>query len=527
MNAPRLSLPASCYLTIWTATAAISALLGAAPAQAAVTLPKVFGNDMVLQSGEPLNFWGWADVGEKVTLKQAGVVLAVAEGKGSATPWKVQLPAQKAGPVPDLEISGSNTLTLSNILAGEVWLCSGQSNMVMTVQKGPWCGYGGVLDADKETAAATDGTIRLFQAGKGWRVCSPETVPEFSGTAYFFARHLRAELKSPVGVLLAVAGGTAAERWTPARVLESDASFQSLKLKAKTLNEDPRLAEDRKAMEAWKKEVEAAKSAGTQAPAAPKLQLTPEQNFAAQDSAPVLTTGSLYENNIRPLAPFNIKGAVWYQGESNARRGELYASLMGHLIGGWREDWGTPFPFVVVTLAGFGKPEPWTPNQGSYALMREAQIQVARDVPGVGVVSATDVGEASNIHPPNKQAVGARAALWALNHVYKRNTVSEGPVFGEVTFSPGKAVVPVLKSGDGLHLKGPGGFELAGIDHNFVPATAELKGSEIEVRALGVEHPTSLRYAFRNFPECTVYNGAGLPALPFRTDRRPVEPAAN
>jgi sialate O-acetylesterase len=515
------------------ALAGVSALaflgLTAIPSHAAVTLPGVLGSNMAVQSGEPLQFWGWADAGEKVEVKIGGVVVASTQGAGKGTPWRVQLPAQKPGPVPDIEVAGpANSLTLNNVLAGEVWLCSGQSNMVMTLQKGLWCGYGGALHADEEVASATDSQIRVYQAGKGWRVCSPQTAPEFSATAYFFARQLREQLKAPVGLLIAASGGTAAEPWAPLRTLEGDPVFDGLKAKATALKEEfgPRLLEDQAALAAWKKQVEHARAAGEQPPAMPEPQLTPEQSFAVSDSAPLLRAGSLYENNIRPLAPFNIKGALWYQGESNARRGEVYASVMGHLIEGWREDWGKPFPFVLVTLAGFGKPEAWTPTQGSYPLVREAQIRVAQQVPGAGVVCAVDVGDATNIHPPNKQAVGRRAALWALKNVYERPLVPAGPVFGEVVFSAEKAEVPVKENGEGLMLKGPEGFELAGADGQFYPAQAVLRGSSIVVTAPGVTRPSALRYAFQNMPACTVYNGAGLPALPFRTDRWSVGPAA-
>ena len=498
------------------------------PARADIVLPPVLGSNMAVQSGEELEFWGWANAGEKVTIKQGGTVVATAEGRAGGVPWNVKLPAQPAGPVGDIEVSGANTITLQNIVAGEVWLCSGQSNMVMTLQKGAWCGYGGVTDADKEVAAATDSQIRLF-TGRNWVVCSPETAPEFSGTAYFFAKRLRSELKVPVGLLVSASGGTAAELWTPSQTLEGDPEFAKLKAKASAIKEEfgARYLEDQKAAAAWKKQVEDAKQKGQKIPTAPVPQLTPEQTFLVSDSAPILSEGGLYKAKIRPLAPFNIKGAVWYQGESNARRGEVYHLLMTNLIRGWREDWKKPFPFVMVGLAGFGKPEAWTPNQGSYPLLREAQIETAKMLPNVGVVSALDVGHATNIHPPDKQSVGERAALWALKNVYgRREIVAGGPKFGAVTFGKGKAEVIFEEDASGLVLKSAQGFELAGADRKFVPAKAELKGGRIEVSAPGVEEPEALRYAFLNFPECTVYNGAGLPALPFRTDKWTVAPVA-
>ncbi len=483
---------------------------------------------MAVQSGEPLQFWGWADEGEKISIKQNGSVLGETVGHGKETPWRLKLPAQKPGPVGDLEITGTQTITLTDIVAGEVWLCSGQSNMVMTLQKGPWCGYGGVVDAEKEIAAATDSNIRVFN-GKIWMVSSPENAPQFSGTAYFFARQLRSELKVPVGVLVSASGGTAAELWTPPSALKDDAQFAALTAKATAIRDEfgERFASDQTAVAAWKKQVEEARSKGEKPPSTPLSSLTPEQAFAVSDSAPVLKVGALYSSKIQPLAPFNIKGAVWYQGESNARRGEFYTALMASLIKGWRQDWDRSFPFVIVGLAGFGKPEPWTPNQGSYALLREAQIRTAETVQGVGVISALDLGQPSNIHPPNKQDVGRRAALWALHHVYSKQTiVPEGPKFPQVIFTNGKASVHFKDHADGLVLKASDGFELAGDDHKFVAANATLRNNAIEVSAPGVDAPVALRYAFQNFPVNSVYNGAGLPALPFRTDNWPLGPEA-
>jgi sialate O-acetylesterase len=328
-----------------------------------------------------------------------------------------------------------------------------------------------------------------------------------------------------VGLIVSAVGGTAAEPWTPVRVLEGDAEFQALTAKAKALRDEfgPRLIEDKKAMDAWKKQVQEAAVNKQTPPPKPELKLTEEQSFAVSDAGPILGAGGLYNGKIHPLAPYNIRGAVWYQGESNARRGESYAAIMTHLIKGWREDWEKPFPFVIVALAGFSKPEPWSPKLGSFALVREAECKVAQTVPGAGVISAVDVGDAGNIHPPDKQTVGERASWWAFRNVYGLKQAASGPVFGKVTFSNGKVVVAFAENAEGLKLKGESGFELAGADRKFVPATAKLNGNIIEVTAPGVSKPEALRYAFLNFPECTVYNGAGLPALPYRTDDWPIK----
>jgi sialate O-acetylesterase len=393
-----------------------------------------------------------------------------------------------------------------------------------------------VLNEDQEIAAATDNQIRFYQGGggnnkpqpgskSGWEVCSPENAPRFSAVGYFFAKKLRSELKSPVGTIVLAAGGRPAEWFTPERMMTGDVDFQAQKIQAQAVRDElgAKGAADKKAGADYKKELDKARSKGEKAPQKPTNQLTAEETSRLSESSIILDFGFIYERDIHPVAPFPIKGFLWYQGESNATRGDKYAALMSRLIQGWREDWGRQLPFVIVALAGYGKPEPWTPRQGSYPLVREAMIKVTETVPNVGVISAIDAGEADNIHPLDKKPVGERAALWALNHVYGRKVVSDGPKFGKTVFSEDKAEVSFLENADGLTLKSPGGFELAGVDQKFFPAKAEFKGNALEITAPGVKNPVALRYAFLNFPECTVYNGAGLPALPFRTDDWPVK----
>lgn len=501
--------------------------------QAEVELPAIIGSNMVVQAGEPLNFWGWAEVGEKVTIAQNGSILANAEGKGKATPWRVQLPAQKAGAIADITVAGKNTITLNNLLAGENWLCSGQSNMGMTLKKGPWCGWGGVVDADKEIAAAKDAQIRFFvvsgsKQGRtegSWRLLSPETAPEISGVAYFFARRLRTELNAPVGLIISAVGGTAIELWTPARALKAEPEFEALQTRLVALKKEygAKLSADEKLNAEWKKKATEARAKGEPQPALPEFQTPSKVRTFISNFNGINSIGGLYDSKIHPLAPFNLRGAIWYQGESNARRGEIYAGTLQRLIQGWREDWGKPFPFITVALAGFGKAEVCNDNPGSFAMIREGQVKVTDLIAGVGVISAVDLGQAANIHPSNKQDVGLRAALWALRNVYSRSLVCEGPRLAKVNFEAGKAVVAVTGEKDGLLLKSPAGFELAGEDRKFVAAKAELKDGSIVVTSPGVSTPVALRYAFLNFPTCTVYNGAGLPALPFRTDRWTVE----
>ncbi|MFZ4775447.1 MAG: sialate O-acetylesterase [Terrimicrobiaceae bacterium] len=518
------------------------------PAFCAVEMPAVIGSHMVLQSGEPVNFWGWADAGEKIEIKQDGKTLATATGAGKETPWRVKLPPLKAGPVADIEIVGTTTISLTDILAGEVWLCSGQSNMQMTMEKGPWCGWSeGVVDHATEVAAAKDPQIRAFlDEGNGkptpqsrpkgqWVVCSPETAPKFSATAYYLAQSLRSELKTPVGILISSVGGTHAELWTPKRVLDTDPAFDNARTKAKKTTDElgPLATEDQQTNAAWKKAVEEAKKNNITPPEKPTFKLTQEQSYNYSDARALLNTSELYNGKIFPLAPYNIKGALWYQGENNARVADRYAQLMTDLITGWREDWGKPFPFIMVGLASYSdKKAAWNPLVGSWALIREAQIKVAQTLPQTGVILATDITPASpsqscSIHPINKKPVGQRAALWALEHVYGKPVISAGPVFGKVMFASGKARVeiPPSPSSAGLTLKSPGGFELAAGDKKFIPATATLINGAIEVSADGITDPVALRYGFVNWPELTVFNAHGLPAFPFRTDQWEIIPA--
>ena len=506
------------------------------PLSAAVELPALISDHAVIQAGEPVQLWGWADAGEKVVIRLGATEVATVTGLGKDQPWRATLPAQAAGAVADLTFAGTNSLTVTDILAGEVWLGSGQSNMVMTVGKGPWCGYGGVLNQEQEIAAANDDQLRVFtdsSNGSGvpqtrskgsWQVTSPQTVPRFSATAYFFARELRQTLKRPVGMIVSAVGGTAAEPWTPPTALAKDPGYLALKAKVEALDREfgPRLSADQKADAAWKLAADAAKAAGKPAPPRPVGSLSEEERNRLRDLAPVLKLGNLYHGKIHPLAPYTIAGAVWYQGESNARRGEAYALTMTGLITGWRADWGKPFPFVFVALAGFDGAKAITSHMGSFPLIREAAIQVSTTLPGVGVVSAADVGNAGNIHPPNKQAVGKRAGLWALEHVYQQPVTGSGPGAPAVVFTAGQATVTWTKDQKGLRLTGPGGFELAGADQQFVAAQAVLQDGIVTVTAPGVTTPVALRYAFLNHPTCTVYNGADLPALPFRTDSWPL-----
>ena len=500
---------------------------------AAVTLPAVLGDNMVIQRNRPTTLWGWADQGEKVTVSMEGKVVATAEGKGADSFWKVRLPALKAGKVPDITVSGAtNSITLTNLLAGELWLCGGQSNMVMTISKvrSPWCWYGGVKDADKEIAEATHPGIRFFteEKGKGepvpsltskgkWLVCSPETAGVCSATGYFFARTLQETLRVPVGLVISAIGGTAVEPWTPAKALEGDPGYASLTEAARKTKATlgPAAAADAKLRADWSKAVQQAKAAKQPIPPAPVTQLTQQQRDALADAGTALNTrgfGPLYNAKIHPLTPLTIGGALWYQGESNGNLPANYRYYLGRMIEGWRSAFGQQFPFLIVQLAKCKR-------GGSWEQIREAQDRVARELPACGIATAIDIGEPGNIHPLNKQEVGRRLALVALNQVYGREIVASGPRFAAASFGNGKAVVTFAKgTAEGLALSGPGGFLIAGEDRKFVPATAVVKDGALEVSAPGVARPVAVRYAFETCPETPLVNAQGLGAFPFRSD---------
>lgn len=478
--------------------------------------------------------WGWADVGEKVTILQGDKRLAETLGAGKGQAWRVELPAQQPGKIADIVVAASNTISLTNILAGEVWLCSGQSNMQMPLQKGPWSWYGGVVDAETTIReAGADAGIRFFRERTGysgkpsqrpageWVVASSEIAPQLPAVPYFFARHLRSALGAPVGVIVSTFGGTILECWVPPRKLEEDTAHKQARTKADATVAElrPISKADEEAVSEWKKQSQAAPNGGGQPPK-PTPQLVGGQRVALEEALALTRSGLLYNGKIHSLAPFTIKGVLWYQGESNAGRSIGYSPLLQSLIEGWREDWGNAeLPFIIVCLAGWAGSQGSTGDALDFAFLREAQIATAQRVDHVGIVSAVDLGDRKDLHPPDKKPVGQRAGSWALANVYGRGGISGGPVFGDVAFLQGKALVPVIANADGLVLRGNSGFELGDSAGKFASATAKLTGNRIEVVAQDIAAPVALRYAFRNDPECTVYNAAGLPALPFRTDK--------
>jgi len=498
----------------------IAALVIVYSASATVSTPSIFGDHMVLQQGKSLPVWGKADPGEKVRVtlgNKTRSTTACAEGK-----WMVKLGTMNTGGPYELKVEGKdNTLVFTDVLIGEVWLGSGQSNMQWTVSNS--------ANAQEEIAKASHPYIRLFSVErtvaqspqedcKGtWSLCSPETVPEFSAVLYFFGRELHERLGNiPTGLIHTSWGGTPAEAWTSRCMLESDPDLAGIVQNwDKAVADYPaaKAAYDQ-AMEAWKTAVEQAKAAGTPEPPKPEAPRGPD--------SPWLAAG-LYNAMIAPLVPYAIQGAIWYQGESNAGRAYQYRKLFPAMISDWRKAWKQgPFSFYFVQLANFTAELP-DPAESDWAELREAQTMTL-SLRNTGMATIIDIGEAKDIHPKNKQDVGKRLALNALAKDYGKNVVWSGPMYKSMRVSGDKIILSFshtdggLKARDGETLKG---FAVAGADKIFVWADAVIQGKKVVVSSPQVPKPVAVRYAWANNPVCNLVNGEGLPASPFRTDQWP------
>ena len=495
-------------------------LVIAGAAVADIKLPAIIGDNMVLQQGGKVPIWGWADPGEEVT---AGVSwnntkLAVKADKDGK--WTIKINPPKAGGPYEMTLTGKNTINIKNILVGEVWVCSGQSNMQMSVQSSN--------NAEQEIAEAGYPNIRLFSvkltvAEKpqsdcvgNWSECSPKTVPNFSAAAYFFGRELHKQLNVPVGLIHTSWGGTPAESWTRREVLEADADFVPIvKRYDDAVAKYPQAMEEykQKLLE-WKEAAEKAMTAGEKPPRRPGEPFGP-----GNPNAPA----GLYNAMIAPLIPYGIQGAIWYQGESNAGRAYQYRTLFPAMIKNWRDDWGQgQFSFLFVQLANFMQTKT-EPAESAWAELREAQTMTLA-LPNTGMAVIIDIGDAVNIHPTNKQDVGKRLALWPLAGIYGKKLVYSGPLYKSMKVDGNSIVLSFDHAGGGLVAKGDGqlkGFSIAGADRKFVWADAKIDGNTVVVSSDKVSEPVAVRYAWADNPVCNFYNKEDLPASPFRTDEWP------
>lgn len=500
--------------------AGISALFGAATAAADVKLPTLIGDNMVLQQGRRVAIWGTADAGEQVTVslgEQKQTTTADSSGR-----WKVELGPLKAGGPWEMTVAGKNTVRIHNVLVGEVWVCSGQSNMEMAVKNSAKA-WGGVINADREVAAANYPLIRLFKvqhavAGKPqsevqgqWVAASPQTVGEFSAVGYFFGRDLYRALKVPVGLIASSWGGTPAEAWTSDAALEADRELKVLadSWQQKIAEYPQVLAKYVQKLEDWEKSAEEAEAGGRVAPSIPSIPADPR-------SHPWRAAG-LWNGMIAPLTPYAIAGTIWYQGESNAEFAYQYRKVFATMIQDWRRAWDEgDFPFLFVQLASYS--QAFAPPD-SWAVLREAQDK-ALSLPKTGMAVAIDIGDSHDIHPKNKQEVGRRLALAAEAIADGRKVEYSGPTFKSLHVEKSTLRLQFGHLGGGLVVRGGtlAGFQVAGKDQKFFPAEAKIVGNDVVLSSPRVPSPVAARYAWADDPRCNLYNKAGLPAPPFRTD---------
>ena len=508
-------------------TGVLVLVCAAALGRAAVRLPAVFSDNMVLQRGEPAPVWGWADAGEKITVRFAGQEKTTeADDEGR---WRLALDPLDASREPrTLTVAGEEATKLENVLVGEVWVCSGQSNMEWPVSASN--------NASEEIASADYPRIRLITVKKTvadqprqdfegeWVECSPQTVGSFSAVGYFFGRKLHKELNVPIGLIDSTWGGTPAEAWTRRQALENqDALDPLLERWRRSIEEydaERATARYEEELERWKQAAAKAEAEGTKPPGKPRRQNDP----ADSPHRPAV----LYNGMIAPLVPYAIRGVIWYQGESNASRAYQYRTIFPTMIRSWRRAWGQgELPFYFVQLANFMERKE-EPGDSAWAELREAQLMTLRELPNTGMAVITDIGEAHDIHPRNKQDVGKRLARWTLAKDYGKDVVHSGPLFQRAEFKDGEVVLRFDHVGGGLVAKGDAltdeeqrelrGFAIAGADKQFQWADAKIEGDTVIVSHPDIENPKAVRYNWADNPAGNLYNEAGLPASPFRTD---------
>jgi sialate O-acetylesterase len=492
----------------------------------------LFCDHMVLQREIAIPVWGTAEAGEKVTvtLKNSSATSTTnASGK-----WMLKLPKQKAGGPYKLEIKGINTFTVEDVYVGEVWLCSGQSNMDMTVAKEDryWCG---VQNEAEEVANANYPQIRVFDVdftpknivqpnarGK-WEICSPRTVGHFSAVAYLFAREMYMKYKVPIGLLTSAFGASTAETWISEQALEKHPDLKPLldtytqKREKFTADSAVSMSEYREKMAMYKGDLAAAQAATGD--------VNTKKTKAPRNSNPELDQHNpyvCYNGMIAPLIPYGIRGALWYQGESNGPSAKQYREIMETLVADWRTRWGQGnFPFLYVQLANYGKPMTLPVKNDPLMTVREAQV-LNLSIPNTGMaVAIENAGDnPTNIHPKNKQAIGYRLGLIARAKVYGEKVEYSGPMYKNYKIDGNKIRLSFTHTGKGLVAKDGKltGFALCGEDKKWVWADAKIKGKTIIVSSPEITKPIAVRYCWGTNPPASLSNKEGLWTPNFRTD---------
>ena len=490
--------------------------LSVTPAFADARLPAIFSDHMVLQRGHDVPVWGWADAKESVTVTVAGQEQkTVADENGK---WLVRFSALKSTAPTSLTVSAGNTIVVHDVLIGEVWLGSGQSNMAMTVSR--------CQNFESEKSQADLPKIRMFVERSGtsetkrddakgtWVVCSPGSVGGFSGTLYFFGQQIHQKLNVPVGLINSSVGGTPIESW-----IDGDTQRKSVELRPliQKLTQKPSqelLKQEAENYQAqllkWKQRAKSAKEAGKNPPRRPR--------DPAETRKRKRDIGGLFNGKISPLIPYAIRGAIWYQGEANStpEKAAYYRHHLPLLINDWRSRWGYEFPFAWAQLPNY------IGNGRDWPTVRQGMLETLR-LPKTGMGINIDIGDSKDIHPKNKQDVGLRLSYWALGTVYDQevpaisgpipsgNRVDGDTIWIDFQYASG------LKTSDGSSVTG---FEIQDQEGTWHPASATIKDTSVGVNHSGVSSPKAARYAWSNDPECNLVNGAGLPATPMTTEQR-------
>ncbi len=441
--------------------------------QAKVSLPAIFSSHMVLQQNSEVKIWGWANPLENVKVIGSWDNDTVKMTANNQAKWWVTLKTPSAGGPYLITFAGNDTITLKDVMIGEVWLCSGQSNMEMSAS---W----GINNEAQEVSEANYPNIRLFQVDKRasefpqldvagtWKACTPSSMKDFSAAGYFFGRDLYKNLNVPIGLINSSWGGTPAETWVNPDTISSDKVIS-----------------------------EAAKKISDKMPWCPGK------------------PGKTYNSMISPLIPFKIAGVIWYQGEANTANPETYSQLFSTLINDWRNEWNEEFPFYYVQIAPYNYDTPF-----AGVLVREAQLKCL-SLPKTGMVVISDIGNLTNIHPKDKQDVGKRLANWALAKTYNKKGISySGPIYRSMKIEGNKIHLYFDHAESGLIARGGSlvNFQIAGNDSIFVPAKAEIDDTTVVVFSDKVQNPAAVRYAWENAVDPNLFNKGGLPASSFRTD---------
>jgi sialate O-acetylesterase len=483
---------------------------------AGLWLPSVFSDHMVLQRNMPVPVWGTAKPGAAVTAKIAGTSATTQTGADGK--WRIDLPALKDGGPFSLEVSaGKSSRIYQDVLVGEVWLCSGQSNMDFTLASTAKRSFAGVTDWQMEVAAARHPRIRMFTAewtlrefpqpevAGIWKPCTPETAGDFSAVAYYFGRELQAKLDVPIGLVACAFGASTIEAWTREETLRAHPQFAGLLKefgkKRTAFRDTPKPFEDYG--------IQLAKWKGGRAPRNPDPIQDQHNPFV------------LHNGMIAPIVPYAIRGAIWYQGESNLNTRKLYPDLQKSLIEDWRALWNNPgLPFYFVQLAAHKAPPKHPAAGGPIAEMREAQAK-SLAIPHTGMAVTLDIGDEKDIHPRNKLDVGKRLARLALSGTYGKPGVPCGPLFREASVENNSIRIRFEHTGSGLLAKDGElrQFAIAAADRKFVAASARIDGDSVIVSSPEVASPAHVRYAWADNPAgANLYNAEGLPAAPFKTD---------